>query len=187
MKTTKWSLDKAHSDLGFKIKHLMITNVKGQFQHFDVKIETSGNDFSTANVFVSVEMNSINTNNEQRDQHLRTSDFFEAEKYSQMTFQSTEIKVLDEENFELLGNLTIKDSTKPIKLKIEHSEVITDPYGQSKAGFSFSAKLNRKDWGLNYNTALEAGGVLIGDEVKIEGDLQLIKEAASELTGSASE
>lgn len=182
MNTTQWSMDAAHSDLGFKIKHLMITNVKGQFKQFDVKVNTSGSDFTTASILVEVEMNSINTNNEQRDGHLRTSDFFEIEKYPKMTFKSTELKKVDDETIELTGDLKIKNIIKSIKFKVEHSDVITDPYGQSKAGFSFSFKINRKDWDLNYNSTLEAGGVLISDEVKIEGDMELIKQKQPKLT-----
>lgn len=174
MSTTKWTLDAAHSELGFKIKHLMITNVTGSFQKFDVSAETGNDDFSDATVSATIEVASINTNNEQRDGHLRTGDFFEAEKYPNITFTSTAV-AKDGSDLKITGDLTIKGITKPITLNVEFSGVTKDLYGNTKAGFSFSGKLNRLDWGINFNAALETGGVLLGEEVKYEGEIQLIK------------
>lgn len=176
MTKTKWSLDTTHSDLSFKIRHLMITNVTGQFTKFDVNAEADEHDFTAATISASIEVASINTNNEQRDAHLRTGDFFEAEKYPKISFKSTEIKKMDD-LFELTGDLTIKDVSKPVQLIVEYSDIIKDPYGQTKAGFSFTGKLNRKDWGINFNAALETGGVMLGEEVKISGEIQLVKQA----------
>lgn len=173
---TIWTLDPTHSELGFKIKHLMITNVTGYFPKFSVTAEVDGHDFTTAKIDAEVEVASINTNNEQRDGHLRNSDFFETEKFPTMRFKSTEIKKVDDDVFELFGDLTIKDTSKPVKLVVEYSDIVKDPYGNTKAGFSFSGKINRKDWGVSFNAALETGGVMLGEEVKIFGELQLIKQ-----------
>jgi polyisoprenoid-binding protein YceI len=175
---TKWTLDPTHSELGFKIKHLMITNVTGKFGNFDVKVQSPGDDFSSADIAATIDVASISTNNEQRDGHLRTGDFFETEKFPKMKFRSTGIKKLGDDEFELTGELTIKDVTKPVKLAVELGGVSKDPWGNTKAGFSFKGKLNRTDWGLNYNAALETGGILLSEEVKLEGEIQLVKQAA---------
>ena len=130
MKTTKWLLDPAHSELTFKIKHLMISNVSGAFNIFSAKVETEGADFSKANINLTADMNSISTNNEQRDAHLRSSDFFEVEKFPQMKFTSTRIEQTDDESFSLYGNLTLKGVTKPVKLNMEFNGTMRDPQGQ---------------------------------------------------------
>ncbi|PRY15690.1 polyisoprenoid-binding protein YceI [Pontibacter ummariensis] len=177
MATTKWSLDLSHSELGFKIKHMMISNVTGKFTQFDVQAETEGDDFSNAKVVANIDVTSINTNNEQRDEHLRNADFFGTEAHPNMTFVSTKVERVDEDTFTLYGDLTIKDTTKPVKLTVEDNGVATDPWGNVKAGFSISGKINRKDWGINYNAALETGGVMLGEELKIQGEVQLVKQA----------
>lgn len=177
MATTKWVLDLSHSELGFKIKHLMISNVTGKFTKFDVTAETEDNDFSNAKVVATVDVASINTNNEQRDEHLRNADFFETGSHPDMKFESTKVEKVDDETFTLYGDLTIKSTTKPVKLTIEHSGIATDPWGNVKAGFSISGKINRKDWGINYNAALETGGVMLGEELKLQGEVQLVKQA----------
>src|SRR5690606_9555878 len=149
MKTTKWSLDPAHSELTFKIKHLMISNISGAFKNFSAQVETEDADFSKANINLTAEMNSISTNNEQRDVHLRSSDFFEVEKFPQLNFTSTGIEQIDDESFNLHGNLTMKGVTKPVKLNMEFNGIVKDPYGQEKVGFLVSGKINRNDWGIN--------------------------------------
>ena len=174
--TTKWVLDPLHSEIGFKIKHLMITNVSGNFNKFDVKVETSGNDFATANIDVSIDVDSINTNNAQRDEHLRNADFFEAEKYPRIRFTSNKIQKIDEENYNLFGELTIKETTRPVKLALEYGGISRDPYGNLKAGFSVLGKINRHDFGVTYNAVLETGGVALGEELKILGEVQLVKQ-----------
>ncbi len=176
MKTTKWLLDPAHSELTFKIKHLMISNVSGAFKDFSAKVETEGTDFSKANINLTAEMNSISTNNEQRDAHLRNSDFFEVEKFPQMKFTSTGIEQTDDESFNLYGNLTMKDVTKPVKLTMEFNGIMKDPYGQEKAGFVVSGKIKRSDWGINLNVALETGGLMLGEEVRIQSEVQFIRQ-----------
>lgn len=176
MKTTKWSLDPVHSELGFKIKHLMITNVSGNFTSFNVSATTPTGDFGDANIKAEVEVSSINTNNAQRDEHLRNADFFEVEKFPAISFQSTSIQKVDEETYHITGDLTIKETTRPVKITAEYSGITKDPWGNTKAGFSISGKINRKDFGVNYNAALETGGVMLGEELKINGEIQLVKE-----------
>lgn len=177
MSTTKWALDPTHSELGFKIKHLMISNVSGGFTKFDVQTETTAEDFSDAQVVASVDVASINTSNSQRDEHLRNADFFEVEAHPKLVFKSTKVEKLDSENFNLYGDLTIKDTTKPVKLSVEFNGIAKDPWGNIKAGFTVNGKLNRKDFGITYNAVMETGGVMLGEEVKINGDIQLVKQA----------
>lgn len=173
---TKWTLDAAHSELGFKIKHLMISNVSGKFTSFDVSVQTGGDDFSDAAITATINVDSISTNNEQRDNHLRTGDFFEVEKYPAISFQSTGLRSTGDGELELTGNLTMKGISNPITIPVEFAGITKDPYGNIKAGFSFSGKLNRKDWNVNFNAALETGGVMLGEEVKYEGEIQLLKQ-----------
>ncbi|HUQ64893.1 MAG TPA: YceI family protein [Flavitalea sp.] len=175
-KSNKWVLDPTHSEIGFKIKHLMITNVSGNFNKFDVNVETKGDDFSNADISATIGVDSINTNNSQRDEHLRNADFFETDKYPYITFRSTRIQKIDDENFNLLGELTIKETTKPVKLVLEYGGVTKDPYGNVKAGFSLAGKINRHDFGVTYNAVLETGGVALGEDIKINGEIQLVKQ-----------
>jgi polyisoprenoid-binding protein YceI len=177
MTTTKWTLDPTHSELGFKIKHLMISNVSGWFNDFTAEAETKGEDFETAQIYVTVKMASVNTNNSQRDEHLRTSDFFEVEKYPEMFFESTKIKKIDEENYIVQGDLTLKGITRPVQLNLEYSGVTKDPWGGERAGFIISGRIKRSEWGVNFNALLETGGVALSDDVKIHSELQLVKHA----------
>lgn len=175
MATTKWSLDPTHSELGFKIKHLMISNVSGVFSKFDVQSETTAEDFSDAKVEATVDVASINTNNAQRDEHLRNADFFETEKHPNLIFKSTRVEK-DDDEYTLYGNLTIKETTQPVKLKVDFNGIAKDPWGNVKAGFTISGKINRKDFGITYNAVMETGGVMLGEEVKIQGEIQLVKQ-----------
>jgi len=179
--STKWILDPTHSEIGFKIKHLMITNVSGNFNKFEVSVKTDGDDFSNAQISANVDVASINTNNSQRDEHLRNADFFEADKYPYITFKSTRIQKIDEENFHLLGELTIKETTRPVKLVLEYGGVSKDPYGNVKAGFSLAGKINRHNFGVSYNAVLETGGVALGEDIKINGEIQLVKQMELEM------
>ncbi len=178
MKHAKWLLDPAHSVVGFKIKHLMITNVSGSFKNFHAEVETEDEDFSTANIQLKAEISSIDTNNAQRDAHLRTSDFFEAEKYLEMIFESTKVEKVDEENYLMYGNLTMKGVTKPVKLNVEYSGITKDPWGGVRAGFTVTGKINRTNWGINFNAVLETGNLMLAEEVKINSEIQLVKQAA---------
>lgn len=175
MATTKWLLDPTHSELGFKIKHLMISNVSGSFQNFSVEAETEGTDFTTAKITVTADMSSISTNNAQRDAHLRTADFFEVEQHPELKFVSTRIEMVDSDTFTLYGNLSLKGVTKPVKLNVEFSGVTKDPWGSERAGFTVSGKINRSEWGVNFNGVLETGGLMLGEEVKIHSEAQLVK------------
>jgi|SRR5690606_6061114 len=174
MKTATWVLDPTHSEITFKVKHLMISNVKGEFKTFNASID--GEDFTNANFSVTIDTNSISTNNEDRDTHLKSPDFFEAEKFPEITFKSTSLKKVDDDEFKLIGDLTIKGTTKKIELDTEFGGFMKDPYGNEKAGFSINGKLNRKDFGLNWNATLEAGGVMVGNEIKMNADVQFIKQ-----------
>jgi polyisoprenoid-binding protein YceI len=176
METTKWVLDPMHSEINFKVKHMMIANVSGSFTKFDVHANTQGDDFSTARITFTAETNSIHTNNEQRDAHLRSPDFFDADTYSQIRFESTSITKKSDEDFKLDGDLTIKGVTKPVSLNVNFGGIGKDPYGNIKAGFTVDGKINRKDFGLNWNAALETGGVLVGEELKIHSEIQLVKQ-----------
>jgi polyisoprenoid-binding protein YceI len=173
--TTKWTLDPGHSEIGFKVKHMMITNVSGSFGKFDGKVETSGTDFSTAKIEFTADIDSITTKNADRDTHLKSADFFDAANHPQLKFVSTRIDALDDDSYTVQGDLTIRGVTRPIKLKAELGGIGKDPWGNEKAGFTITGKIIRTDYKLNWNAALEAGGVLVADEVKINAEIQLIK------------
>lgn len=177
MSTTKWSLDPSHSEVSFKIKHMMISNVTGHFGAFNVTAETNGDDFSAAKVSFTADVNTINTKSEQRDGHLKSGDFFDAEKYPQIKFEATKMNKVSDDEFSVDGNLTIRDVTKPIKLKAEFGGIAKDPYGNIKAGFTIEGKINRKDFGLTWNAATEAGGVMVGEDLKLHAEIQLVKQA----------
>jgi polyisoprenoid-binding protein YceI len=175
---TKWGIDPAHSEIAFKVKHLMITNVKGVFKEFEGSIYTTGDDFMTSEIDFRMNASSIDTGAPDRDAHLKSADFFDVENYKQISFKgNTYEKVANDENFALYGDFTIKGITKQIKLDVEFGGVMKDPWGNEKAGFSINGKINRKDWGLNWNAALEAGGVLVSDEVRISGEVQLVRQS----------
>ncbi len=176
MAKTKWLLDPMHSELQFKIKHLMITNVSGALKNFHAEVETEEDDFSTAKISLVAEMDSISTNNEQRDAHLRTSDFFEVEKYPELKFRSTKVEKTDSDIFALHGELTLKGVTKPVKLNVEFNGTTKDPWGGERSGFVVTGKINRSDWGVSFNKALETGGVMLGDEIKINSEIELVKQ-----------
>ncbi len=174
MTTTKWTIDPTHSEITFKVKHLMISNVKGEFKVFQASID--GEDFTKSPISVNIDVSSISTNNNDRDAHLKGPDFFEVEKHPEITFVSTSLKKVDDDEYKLVGNLTIKGVTKEITLDAEFGGFMKDPYGNEKAGFSVNGKIDRKDFGLNWNAALEAGGVMVGNEVKISAEVQFVKE-----------
>jgi len=177
MATKNWVLDPTHSEVHFKIKHLMITNVTGSFDIFNVTAQTENEDFTKAKVSFTADVNSISTNNEQRDGHLKSDDFFNAEKYPQIKFVATKTENVDNDgSYELYGDLTIRDVTKNVKLSVEFGGVVKDPYGNTKAGFTINGKINRKDFGLTWNAATETGGVIVSDEVKIACEIQLIEQ-----------
>jgi len=178
MATTKWVLDPGHSELGFKVKHLMVTNVSGSFKNFSVTAETTDDDFANAVVDFSADATSITTNNEQRDEHLKSADFFDTTNFPTLNFKATKFEQSgDDGEYELTGNFTMKGVTKPVKLKVEFGGIVKDPWGNTKAGFTVTGKINRKDFGLNWNAALETGGVMVSEDVRINSEIQLIKQA----------
>lgn len=176
MSNTIWNLDPTHSELTFKVKHLMISNVKGEFTKFNATIE--GDTFENSKITATVDAASVFTNNADRDGHLKSADFFEVETYPSLKFESTSITKEDEGEYTLIGELTIKGTTKTVELDVEFGGYMKDPYGNQKAGFSIEGKINRKDFGLNWNAALETGGVLVSDDVKITAEVQFAKTEA---------
>jgi polyisoprenoid-binding protein YceI len=176
MATTTWSLDPAHSELQFKVKHLMITTVTGSFTSLTGTVVSESDSFENATVQFEAETNSIDTSNKDRDNHLKSADFFDAEKYPKITFKSTALSK-DGDDYTLTGDLTIKDVTKSVKIDVEFGGIATDPWGNTKAGFTISTKIKRTEFGLTWNAALETGGVMVSEDVKILGELQFVKQA----------
>jgi len=174
---TKWTLDLTHSELAFKVRHMMITNVKGEFRKFDASILSDGSDFTKSSIDVTIDAASIFTNEDKRDGHLKSSDFFDVENYPALTFKGTSFKNVGEDEYKLTGELTIKGVSKEVELDAEFGGINKDPWGNEKAGFSLEGKINRKDFGLNWNAALETGGVLVSEEVKISAEVQFVKQA----------
>jgi len=179
METTKWVLDPTHSELGFKIKHLMITSVSGSFKNFRAEVITNDTDFSAAQINLTAEINSISTNNEQRDAHLRAADFFEVDKYPELKFRSTKVDKTGDDTFSVYGELTLKGVTKSLKLNAEYNGVAKDPWGGERAGFAITGKINRSDWGVSFNGVLETGGVVLSEEVRIHSEIELVKQVVS--------
>lgn len=172
----KWKLDPTHSEIQFKVKHMMITTVTGHFRQFDLNVESETENFTAAkNIEFTADINSIDTNNAQRDAHLKSADFFNAEEFNHIRFVSTNYESIGVE-IKVNGSLTIKDTTKPVTINVEFGGIVTDPYGQTKAGFTVSGKISRKDFGLTWNAVTEAGKVVVGDEIRIHGEIQLVKQ-----------
>jgi polyisoprenoid-binding protein YceI len=174
---TKWSVDKAHSKVEFSVTHLVISEVTGSFKNFDINVETPGNDFTDAQIDFTADVNSIFTDNDQRDNHLKSDDFFNAEKFPQMAFKGTAMKKTGKNKYKLTGDLTIRGTTKKIVLDVVYNGTVKDPWGNTKAGFKISGKLNRFDYGLKWNSLIETGGAVVGKEVTITINLELQKQA----------
>jgi polyisoprenoid-binding protein YceI len=176
MVSKRWVLDPAHTQIQFKVKHMMITTVTGSFNDYEATVETEEEDFMRARISFSADVNSLSTGNADRDAHLKGPDFFDAEKFPKVTFKATKYENVDNDgSYELYGDLTVKDVTKNVKLDVEFGGVVKDPWGNTKAGFTINGKINRKDYGLQWNVVTEAGGVLVGEEVKIAIEVQLIE------------
>jgi polyisoprenoid-binding protein YceI len=173
---TLWKMDPAHSEIQFKVRHLMITTVTGYFRRFDLVVETEDEDFTKAKrIELTADASSIDTNSEQRDAHLRSADFFDVDKFGQIRFAG---KVLEREgdDYKLTGDLTIRGVTKAIAVKVHFAGIVVDPYGQTKAGFEVEGKINRKEFGLVWNAMTEAGQVVVSDEIRILSEIQLIRQ-----------
>ena len=173
---TIWGIDTAHSEILFKVKHMMVSTVTGAFNEFEGKVESESDDFEGANIWFSANVESIDTNNEQRDEHLKSDDFFNAEKYPKLVFQSKALTRKSNGNYRLVGDLTIRDHTQEVELDVELFGTAVDPYGQTKAGFEINGKVSRKDFGLKWNAVTEAGGVVVSDEVRLALNVQLVKQ-----------
>ncbi|TGE27248.1 YceI family protein [Hymenobacter metallicola] len=178
MATTTWVLDPTHSEVQFKIKHLVISTVTGSFKKFEGKAVTENDSFEHAQVTFSLDVHSIDTNQEQRDEHLRNNDFFDVATYPQITFVSTGLTKTGDDTYKLLGNLTVKDVTKPVTLDVEYGGTATDFYGNEKAGFEVTGKINRKEFGLTFHAVTEAGSIVLGDDVKLFANVQFVKQQA---------
>ncbi len=167
-----------HSEVQFKVKHLMITTVTGYFQSFNVEAETADEQFTSAgSVIFTADVSSISTNNEQRDTHLKSPDFFDAETHAGIRFVGTNYENIGGDQYKLHGDLTIKGVTKPVTVHVEFGGIVVDPYGQTKAGFTVTGKISRKEFGLTWNAVTEAGSVVVSDEIKLQAEIQLVKQA----------
>jgi len=174
---TNWKIDPTHSEIQFKVKHLMITTVTGNFNEFDATAVTEGDDFSSvSSVDFTASIDSISTNNSQRDEHLRSADFFDASQYPALTFKSSRVEGAGDD-FTVSGDLTIKDTTKSVTLKAEFGGIVVDPYGQTKAGFTVSGKISRKEFGLTWSAVTEAGQVVVSDDIRLIAEIQFVKQA----------
>lgn len=172
---TNWVIDKSHSKVGFSVTHLVISEVDGNFASYDGKVSSKGDDFEGASIEFSVDINSVDTDNKDRDNHLKSDDFFNAEKFPKMSFKSKSLKKVSGKNFKLVGDLTIRDVTKQVELDVIYNGTTVDPWGQTKAGFKITGEVNRFDYNLKWNTITELGGAVVGKEVTLKINLQLIK------------
>lgn len=177
MNKTTWTLDRAHSDAAFKVKHMVISSVTGHFDQFDVSVKASKDDFTDLEAEFSAEVDSINTNQSDRDIHLRSEDFFDAARFPKLTFRSTGFTKEGEGKYVLTGDITIRGTTKNISLLVEFGGIINDPWGMTRAGFELTGKLNRKDFNLHWNALTETGGMVASEEVKLMLNIELIKQS----------
>lgn len=173
---TKWVLDPMHSEVQFKVKHLVISTVSGFFKSFEGELETENDDFTDAKISFSLDINSIDTNQSQRDEHLKSAEFFDAEKYPKISFKSTSFTKTGDDEYKLAGDLTVKDITKPVTLDVEFGGAADDFYGNTKAGFEITGKINRKDFGLTWSGVTEAGAVVVGEDIKLLINVQFAKQ-----------
>ncbi len=171
-----WKIDSAHSQVTFSVRHMMISNVYGRFEKFEGDVDFNETDPARSTVDVSIDASTINTREPQRDGHLKSPDFLNVEKYPSIGFKSTRVEMINPDHGKVYGDLTIRNTTRPVVLDVEYSGTARSPYGTVSAGFSASARINRKDWDLTWNVALETGGVLVGDEIKVNIDVELVRQ-----------
>jgi polyisoprenoid-binding protein YceI len=179
-----YDIDPNHTVLGFAGKHMMVTTVRGRFKDFEGDVQVEDDDPTTAVARVTIRPASVDTGQEQRDQHLRSADFFHAERFPEMTFASTGVESRGDNRYRVTGDLRIKDQTRPIVLDVEVEERFTDPFGNERIGVTATGKLNRRDWGLTWNQVLEAGRLLVGDEIKLEIESALIRKVGAQAAAS---
>jgi polyisoprenoid-binding protein YceI len=182
-----WKIDNAHSAINFTVRHMMITNVRGSFERFTGQVNFDENDLDNSSVEVQIEAASINTRDPQRDAHLRSPDFLDAEHYPTVTYVSKRVEVLGPNRGRISGDLTIRDITRPVVLDVEFSGLTRSPFGTTVAGFTAQTRINRKEWGLTWNVALETGGVLVGEDIKIDIELEIVKEIEAEAEPAAAD
>jgi len=175
--STKWVLDPLHSEVQFKVKHLVISTVSGFFKSFEGELVTADDDFEDAEISFSLDVDSIDTTQPQRDEHLKSAEFFDAATYPKITFKSTSIKKTGDDEYKLTGDLTVKDITKPVTLDAEFGGSTDDFYGNTKAGFEVTGKINRKDFGLTWDGVTEAGSIVVGEDIKLNINVQFAKQA----------
>ena len=180
MSTNKWTLDQSHSEIQFKVKHLMISTVTGSFTNFSGTVKTQNDDFTTARIHFTAAIDSISTNNEQRDAHLKNGDFFDAENHPVLSFESSRLERIDEENYKLIGTLTMRGTSKEVELNVEYGGITQDPWGNTRAGFSITGKIDRQDFGVSFGAVTETGGLLLGNEVKISANVEFVKEQVAQ-------
>lgn len=172
---TVWKIDPAHTEVHFKVRHMMVSTVTGAFQSFEGHLESNGDDFNDAHVEFHADIDSISTNNKQRDNHLKSADFFDAAQFPKIHFESSKLKEVKKEHYQLEGNLTLRGVTQAVSLDVVFNGIVTDPYGNTKAGFELSGTISRKDFGLKWNPLTEAGSVVVSDKVRLAINAQLIK------------
>ena len=172
-----WSFDKAHSNITFNVEHLVISEVTGNFGTFDGKVQSGADGFDGSKVEFTLDVASVNTDNEKRDNHLKSDDFFNADKFPQIKFSNGTLKHVEGKEYTLTGDLTIRDVTKPVELEVKHGGTIKDPYGNTKAGFKITGEINRFDYNMKFDAAMEAGGLVVGEDVEIVCNVELQKES----------
>lgn len=175
MANNKWAIDPTHSEIQFKVRHLLVSNVSGQFKSFTANVETEEDDITTAKIHVAVDVNSITTNNEQRDGHLKTGDFFDVENHPQLTFEGAGLIPVEHGQYKLNGTLTMRGVSKEVGLNVEFGGMVKDPWGNDRVGFSITGKVNRKDYGVSFSMVSETGGILLGEEVAFTAEAEFVK------------
>lgn len=169
-----WSLDPTHSSVNFSVKHMVISQTKGSFANYTLKVESTGHDFLDAKIELEIEVNSLSTNMPDRDNHLRSADFFDAAKYPVIKFISKSMTKINDEEYQLIGDITIKGITKSIEFKVNYGGQVIDPWGNNRAGFTLEGSIDRFDFGLNWNTLLEAGNAMVGKQVKLQAEIEIV-------------
>ena len=180
MSNTKWVLDPTHSEVHFKVRHL-VSHVSGLFKKFDATVETDGDDISTAKVHFTADIDSVSTNNDQRDGHLKNGDFFDVANHPQLIFDSTKMEKVDEENYKMHGALTMRGVTKDVVLNVTFGGIAADPWGNMRSGFAVTGKVNRMDYGVSFGGVSETGAIMLGHDVTISANAEFVKEKAAAL------
>jgi polyisoprenoid-binding protein YceI len=180
-----WKIDSAHSQVTFSVRHMMISNVFGRFEKFTGTVDFNEKEFTNSSVDVQIDAATINTREPQRDAHLKSPDFLNTEKFPSISFKSKRIELVNSDHGRIVGDLTIRDITHEVVLDTEYAGTAKSPYGTVNAGFSASTKINRKDWNLTWNVALETGGLLVGDEIKVNIDLEIVRQPETVLVAAA--